>query len=266
MSEFSKAYSNIESSIKSDKQLLPNVKIIALLGSAAVEEQSGSWSDLDVLVIMKSDRAGNIPIPFLDRLKQISCKVSEKHDFPISLLTHTEDDFSKYVCFEYLIHYSFGHCTYPDTNALKELIKRVLRQRKNSEEIRKNYFLYHLRHTRFNLIRKYVSLNGANLDQSEKDFLKLLIDKMIKVTDLSLNLQNIWPKTKKEILETAKNRLPFDTKILEEALRIRNDWSTISGNQIKSFIPMGMGYAFSVFNTLLENNQRPTPEENMSLF
>ncbi|PIS14548.1 hypothetical protein COT64_02065 [Candidatus Shapirobacteria bacterium CG09_land_8_20_14_0_10_39_12] len=265
MNKFNLAYSKIEQKIKSNKRLFKSVKIIALLGSVPCGEKSNQWSDLDVLVVINSTPSGNIPFGHLQTLKNITKEVSSNYSFPISIFPHTIDDFKKYVCFEYLIHYSSGYCTYPNSKALKNIIKQILKSRNVSEKIRKGYCIYHLRHIRFNLLRKYISLNEYNSKDCNTKFLKLLIDKMIKVTDLALNYSDIWPRNKREILEKAKKNLTFDVSILNDALKMRTNWASITDKDAKKFISRGILYLYNIFDLFLGNNIKPTPEENMSL-
>lgn len=265
MNKFNLAYREIEKKIKSNKRLFPSVKIIALLGSIPCGEKSNQWSDLDVLVVIDHTPSGNIPFRHLQTLKNISKEVSVNYSFPISILPHTINDFKGYVCFEYLTHYSFGYCTYPNSKALENIIKQILKSRNVSEKIRKNYCIYHLRHIRFNLLRKYVSLNEYNSKDYNIEFLKLLLDKIIKVTDLALNYSDIWPKSKREILEKAKKNLTFDVSILNDALKMRANWTSITDKNAKEFIPRGILYLYNMFDLFLSTNIKPTPEENIPL-
>lgn len=260
---FNKAYREIEKLIKTDDWLIKRVRVIALLGSASDKEISETWSDLDILLVIKNEPSGNIPFKVYEKIRDIVKKISSKYNFPISILPHTEDDFEKYVCFEYLIHYSRGTCTYPDNGALKRIIGKILRKRGVDEKVRRAYCVYHLRHIRFNLMRKYVSLNKRSNKNSLKEFGKLLIDKMIKVTDLILNYYNIWATTKSEIYSQAKNRTDLNVSTLKKALILRKKWATITDREIEIFIPDGIDYIYTAINSILNNHLLPTPEENM---
>lgn len=266
MNKFKKAYSDIEKKIKADKELISSIKILGLLGSVADEEGSSSWSDLDVLVVLKTNKLGSISSIVLNKLKKISEKVSERYSFPISILPHTEDDFRNYVCFEYLRHYSEGKITYPTQSSLKKVIFKLLDNRKTSERVRRSYCLYHLRHIRFNFIRKYISVNKYNSKEPSKQICKLLIDKMIKVTDLALNYHDIWPIRKQDILNEANKNLSIDTSELKEALGLRTKWTKVTEIDAKNFLSNGIRYLHRVIeNILAKENNRSTPEESMSL-
>ena len=88
---------------------------------------------------------------------------------------------------------------------------------------------------------------------------------MIKVTDLALNYSDIWPRNKREILEKAKKNLTFDVSILNDALKMRTNWASITDKDAKKFISRGILYLYNIFDLFLGNNIKPTPEENMSL-
>lgn len=94
--DFMKAYQEAEKEILSDDKLSKFVDLIALLGSVADKESSEGWSDLDILVVLKSDELGNISIENLDRLRDIASNISKRHSFSVSILSHTVDDFEKY--------------------------------------------------------------------------------------------------------------------------------------------------------------------------
>lgn len=260
---FNKAYRETEKLIKTDDWLIKRVRVIALLGSASDKEISETWSDLDILLVIKNEPSGNIPFKVYEKTKDIVKKISSKYNFPISILPHTEDDFEKYVCFEYLIHYSMGTCTYTDSGALKRIIGKILRKRGVDEKVRRAYCVYHLRHIRFNLMRKYVLLNEED-KHVIKEFGRLLIDKMIKVTDLVLNYHNIWAITKKEVYSKAKNHTKLNTPVLEKALLFRESWATVTYKEIESFIPTGINYIYEAMDLVLNGYLFPTPEENMA--
>ena len=261
---YKKAYQEIESKILSDTYLTKSVDLIALLGSVSDKEVSLGWSDLDVLVVLKTDKLGNIAIKNLKKLRMIALKISKTYSFPISILSHSIDDLEKYVSFEYLKHYSLGECTYPSRSYLKQKIEKILKSRNVDDLSRKAYCVYHIRHSRFNLLRKFVSLNACNTKNYKKDFAKLLIDKMIKVTDLALNYKNIWPKTKVGILSKAFQHLNVDTIPLRMAFDIREKWIEITDKEIDLFEDIGIKYIIDVSNLVLSDYQNSTPEERMS--
>lgn len=261
--KFLKAYQEIEETIKADFMLLRDVKIIALLGSVSKGEASQSWSDLDILMVFKSTASGDISLRTLQKIKNITEKVSLKYEFPISVLPHTENDFEKYVCFEYLVHYAQGSCTYPDKDTLRNMIKKILDKRRINEIVRKSYCVYHLRHIRFNLIRKYVSIKNSEA-YSEEEFGKLLIDKIIKVTDLILNYHDIWPDTKYKVYLQAKNYTSLKVDTLREALELRENWAKITKQELEKFIPKGLTYIYEAIHSILKDYYPSTPEESMA--
>lgn len=263
-SKFKEAYQKILSKILGQPDLIRKVEIIALVGSVANEEESDGWSDLDILIVLKSDNMGNIPKICLDKLQQITTEVSQLYSFPISVLSHTIDDLEKYVSFEYLKHYSFGKCSYPNPTRLKEIVNSILEKRKIDNKTRQAYCVYHLRHIRFNILRKYVSLNKLSHDDRFKEFSKLLIDEVIKVTDLALNFIDLWPRTKRQILREAETNLNIEVCPLVKALEIRNNWKDISINELEQFLPTGIEYILKVTTLILNKYNEPTPEEKMT--
>lgn len=264
INKYRQAFRAIEEKIKSNKPLLNSILSIALLGSVVNDEELENLSDLDILIIFKTTSSGNIPIKNLDALREIHCDISVDYNFPISLLTHSIDDFEKYVSFEYLIHYALGSCIYPDPDFLKIIIDNILKNRNLTDSVRQSYCIYHLRHIRFNLLRKYVSLYNAENEKASKEFLKILIDKIIKITDLVLNYYNIWPKNKAEIVNNAKQILQVDTTALMELILIRNRWEEITNKEVIEFVPQGISYLYKIFDFILGDYNKSTPEENMS--
>lgn len=264
MNKFNKAYAEIESLIKSDSSLFKEVKTIALLGSVSDGEESNEWSDLDVLLILKSNDLGTLDLNALDKLKKIISDLSKKYDFPISLLPHTVDEFENYVCFEYLKHYSDGKVTYPKSDSLKQIINEILERRNVNERERKSYCLYHLRHVRFNYLRKMASINENNSSRPNKEICMLLIDKMIKVTDLALNYFDQWPMRKNDVLAQAKETLDISVEPLENALSVRKRWAEVTEEESKEFIKTGTDYLIETVEYILnKEGNRSTPEENM---
>lgn len=266
VNRFTRVYNRIEKAILNNSFLVDNVEVIALLGSISDKEACLGWSDLDILVILKSDDVGNIDKRLLRELKVISEKYSAQHDFPISILSHTIDDFENYVSFEYLKHYSQGWCTYPNENKLENLIIKILGERNLNDEVVKSYCLYHLRHIRFNLLRKYISWNRFNKNHPTLSFGKLLIDKMIKSSDLLLNLNGMWPQNKKAICNAVEKRYSEHLPVyfLRKALKLRCQWANISKQCVKSFIPEGLAYIDKVMNFVFSKYKFSTPEERMS--
>ena len=128
---------------------------------------------------------------------------------------------------QYLEHYSFGKVLLPENDkSFFDYIKRILEKRNTSPKVRRRYCMYHLRHMRFNLIRKYVSLNQHNTPNLEKTFGKFLIDNILEATEWSLIYFDIWPKTKREVMSAATEKFgdKFDTLLLDKLLKIRKNW------------------------------------------
>lgn len=262
---FRKAYGEAVGLILRDPVLRKKIEIIALLGSVAQNEAVEEWSDLDILLVSQCDQYGNIGRVCIDSIKGIAEVISVHYQFPVSFSVHTEDDLRNYVSFEYLVHYSFGECTYPASNALSNLISQILDQRDVPIRIRKRYCLYHLRHIRFNLIRHYVSINKFKTKSPLKDFAKLLIDQMLKIVDLYLNSLDLWPRTKEEIVNYAHGRLKVNLEPLSKALYIRKEWQTVSDKELSEFVQIGLAFVDSVMEFVLTEQSDSTPEELIAL-
>lgn len=245
-----------------DKILRSEIELIALLGSAAGNEHIIGWSDLDILLLLKRDNAGNISFAAIKSLKRIGELLSKKYKLPISILPHTEDDFINYVCFEYLRHYSWGSVIYSKKENLQKFINGILRQREIKSHVRKRYCIYHLRHLRFNLLRKYISSNG----HSSKKFGKLLIDNMIEASEWGLIFFNIWPKTKKDIIKYASVKFDghFHIKPLKRAMILRSKWQSVTDNEFKNFSSAGLKYISDLLGYMVKKYPHSTPEEYMN--
>jgi hypothetical protein len=118
---------------------------------------------------------------------------------------------------------------------------------------------------RFNFLRKLASINEHNSSEPNKEICMLLIDKMIKVTDLALNYFDKWPIKKRDVLTQAVETIDVNTDPLKKALSMRERWSEVTKKESKEFIKEGTAYLIKVIEYILEKEgNRPTPEENMS--
>ncbi|MEQ1500460.1 MAG: NUDIX domain-containing protein, partial [Parcubacteria group bacterium] len=99
---------NVTEKIKENKILFNSLFKFGIIGSANDDEFSPKWSDLDFMFILKADLYGNIETSVINELRKINSEISFIYpNLEISFLTHTYDDFQKYVAFEYLNHYKF---------------------------------------------------------------------------------------------------------------------------------------------------------------
>ena len=80
---FFKAFEDIISLCKIEKDLMSNVNFIALIGSVRENEGVEKYSDLDILFILKCDESGAIDKTTLNSLKRLSGDVSEKYKIRI---------------------------------------------------------------------------------------------------------------------------------------------------------------------------------------
>lgn len=259
---FRQCYQEFVSICKKDKKLLKEIEIIGLLGSADVNEAVKTWSDLDIFLILKSDKFGNIKQSTLNALKEIAFRLSVKYPIKISLLTHTLDNLKNYVGFEYLTHYSWANVGYTKYN-LKEKIKKILDKRDVPAEAKKRYCLFYLRDIRFNVLRHYVSYNPHNTNDCIKELGRIIIDKMFTATDLSLIFFDTWAKSKKEMIGLAENKLDkhLNTNLLGQAYHLRLKWDKIDKKELKKFLPMGVDYIVQLTTYIIKLYPKPTTIE-----
>lgn len=217
---------DILKSCRGNKYIQGDLIYVALLGSTRTNEEVENYSDLDILLVLKSNRSGTIKKETIGELKKISEQLSGRYSIEISLLPHTIFDFEQYVDFNYLIHYSWGEVLFGDKEKFKKLFKKII-DKKYSDKVRKDLIYYNLIHARFNLIRKYVSWNSFNKTNYKRDILKLIIDLIIEICDWALVYKNIFKEKKINILEEFDKSFILDTYnyIPKQAYKIRSDWS-----------------------------------------
>lgn len=223
-----------------DKILHDRTSFIGLIGSLNSNEDILSWSDVDILMIIDSDKDGNLSPDVISKLKEAHEKIQQKYPrMKISFLPHTIYDLNKYVCFEYLINYSYASCLFTRTSEeyLKQQIQNILKGRKLSAEIMKRYSLYHLRHLRFNLIRKYICWND-----DIKGLGRLFIDNLIEATIFINAFNGNIEKSKIKSIETASKviRDKKITRILNESYELRSKWDNIDDETILKYIPLAL--------------------------
>lgn len=210
-----------------NSEIKDELLFISLLGSSQTNEAVEGYSDLDILLVLKSNESGAIKESTLLELKRLSQKVSSDDNIEVSLLTHTVFDFEEYVDIEYLIHYSWGEVLFGSAKEYKKLFDTIVKK-KYSEKNRKELTYYNLIHARFNLIRQYVSWNKFNKEKYTQAILKLIIDKIIEICDWALVYRGIFKKTKKEVLEDFNNNFRIEkySHIPNQAFEIRANWNS----------------------------------------
>ncbi|MEK7658044.1 MAG: hypothetical protein AAB366_02580 [Patescibacteria group bacterium] len=223
---YSFALANAIKLLKKNKIILDNIEFIALLGSAREKEYIPNYSDLDLLLIIKSDDAGAIEKNILLAIKNICAILSKKYLIKISFLTHTIKDFLGYVEYEYLRHYSLGRVLYGDKNSFLKFFANILSKKKpNRKELRRQ-MCNAIAHARFNLVRKYVSFNKFNTNVYSQQLLKLFIDNLFEISDWRLIADEIWCSSKKEIAQkiSEKSNSQFKT-VVEKSYEYRKGWN-----------------------------------------
>jgi len=238
----------------SDTILKQYIEIIALLGSARTKEAIRGYSDLDILLLIKCNRTGNINFNVINKLKKIVVDLSKLYNIRISLLTHTFNDLKYYVDPEYLIHYSWGKVVYTQGKNLGKEINKILKEKNFTKEDFKKIMIYNIRHGRFNIIRKFVSINECNTPDYYKSFSKELIDYIFELCDWALIYKNQWPRTKKELIEQfIKSYVKVvDVNILKRANFLRNHWFKIDNESLKHFIPLAIKFITKISDFLIE--------------
>ena len=171
-------------------------------------------------------------------------------------MTHTYDDFQKYVAFEYLNHYKFTRFIIEnDSIDFPNYLEKIVSNREVSAEIKIRYSVYHLRHFRFNLLGKVVSTSN------DKSALKLILDKLIETMILLLTYKDKTVKGKyNRLAEIKKMDVDENIKnIFEVALDKRKNWKNIK--VARDEIVEWLKKYENVTNTILVKNLYDVPEE-----
>lgn len=248
----------VSTRIKKDAILNKGILKFGITGSVNDGEFSPEWSDVDFIFILKSNRFGNIRRSLLLKLRKINSEISLKYPAAdISFLTHTYNDLEKYVSFEYLNHYKFSKFFIQnDSVNFASYIKKIVKNRKINAEIKQRYAVYHLRHFRFNLIRKVVST------PDNKKALKLILDKLIEVMILYLSYNSLSIKGKLSRLKKIKeiNTESKAVSIFEKSLNMRENWRNINNVNNKEIGAWLNNFEY-VLNIILKHNLYSVPEE-----
>lgn len=252
-----KIYSDLVDIVDEDSILQKEIIKLGITGSVNDDEIVDGWSDLDLIFILKCDSDGNIETNTLLKLRNIHAGLSKKYpEIEISFLIHTYNDLENYVSFVYLEHYKFASfAVNKDGSDFKEYIENIIEKRHINEKIRERYSVYHLRHFRFNLMRKIVAI------KDDEAVLKMLIDKIIETMILYLNFYGRVVQGKSNRVNVL-SKIGVEDSIIEiykKAIQIRENWSKIDiskvnvGEWIKNF--------GKIESYILKDNQYSTPEE-----
>ncbi|OGM94988.1 hypothetical protein A2524_02765 [Candidatus Wolfebacteria bacterium RIFOXYD12_FULL_48_21] len=203
---------------------LDDIEFLALLGSYRENEAIAGYSDCDFLFLLKADQYGNISNKTLESLKEIALGLSARYAIVFSFLTHTEFDLREYVDIEYLEHYSWGNVLIGEESEYQKLFITILAGKDTAESARKALMYYNVIHARFNILRKYVSINRYNSKKAEKDIAALLVDKVIEIIDWILIYDGDYFGTKQEIVDQFKLRYEdIDRSTLNSILPLRSE-------------------------------------------
>jgi hypothetical protein len=163
------------------------VNCLALVGSVREGEAVRGYSDLDLLFLLKADRAGTIPPKCVRALRRLASRLTEVSPLTVSLLPHTHHDLREYVDVSYLLHYQRGEVLYGSPRGFVRAMggnKRAAARSvsKSLEGVCRIYIL----HARFNMTRKYVSA-GAMAPMAEvRALTKTLLDWVLEIADWAL--------------------------------------------------------------------------------
>jgi len=252
---FLKTFNQFVKKSTADRKLRQFIEIIALVGSARTKEAIDGYSDLDILLLIKCSRTGNINFGIINKLRKIMADLSKLYNVKISLLTHTFNDLKYYVDIEYLIHYSWGKVAYTQGKNLKKEINKILRERNFTKEDLKKLIIYNIRHGRFNIIRKFVSLNEYNTVNYYKILGKELIDYIFELCEWALIYKNKWPQTKKSLIEqfTESYNKVANVNILKRTIFLRSQWPKTDKEALKYFMPSAIKFITKVSDFLIKD-------------
>lgn len=258
-----RVYEEIVKKIK-ESDFYDDVLKVGLLGSTNDGEAIRTWSDLDMLLILKSDEYGNVVPETIMKIRLLHKELNYLYpQVEISFLTHTYYDLEKYVSYSYLETYQFASFKIDkDGVDFQKYLLGLIQKRGITPEMKKRYAVYYLRHLRFNLLRKVAS---EDLFDNKKT-LKRIIDEIVRIMTIYSDYYNIRVQGKKRILETLKKHIEDKTilDILEEAVALRFSWfdvGRVENEEILSWVKK-----LSVLeNLILKQNIYSVPEEFIGL-
>lgn len=220
-----------------NKSNIAGIRFLALLGSYRENEAVSGYSDCDLLFILEADKYGNIPHQTLELLKETSEKLSSKYPVVFSFLTHTEFDLREYVDIEYLEHYSWGKVLLGMEDRFKELFRDILSKKDTTDAARKSLMYHNVIHARFNVLRKYVSLNKHNSKDADRQIAVLFIDKLVEIIDWILIYDGNYFETKQEIIgQFLAHNKDIGGETLSEILPLRSRLGgSVDASELRNF-------------------------------
>ena len=248
---YTRALEFVVKQILASKEIKTNTKFIVVLGSYREKEIVQNYSDLDILLILNSDNYGTINVEILDDLRRIASIASKRYGVKISLLTHTIFDFEEYVDFNYLIHYSWGEVIYGDKKGFQSIFNRLLNKKQFDKKVRSLIIYYNIIHARFNLIRRFVSLNKTNTRKYKQEIVKIFIDNILEICDWFLVYNDIFVVKKSNIVRTFLSNFPYiyPAHIPKLAYNMRKKWNDLDFNRadtINYFLMDSIAFVHSV--------------------
>ena len=258
------AFNFIKDRVMNDAILVDNLIDIGTLGSVNDNEGVKDWSDLDILLVLRSDEFGNIGIEIINKLREIHNEcVTTYSDLDVSLLPHTMYDFEKYVAYEYLRNYQFATIySSKESVSFRDRLQKIIDDRNVSLEVQKRYAIYRARHLRFNLIRAIASWSG-----DDKPMAKLVIDRLIQSGIYITGFYGEYAQGKVDRLNMIKRLIDNQEiiDIFERATELRFKWSEINESECDDIIKNGLSDLYKVENFLISKYPAAVPEEYMNI-
>lgn len=262
-SSFLRAADDVTHELLNNDKVLVHTSFMGLLGSVNSGEAVAGWSDLDLLFILDSSNDGTVSPITLEMLKKMHRQVQKNYpQIPISFLTHTLHDLENYVSYDYLLGYMHATPLYTRSTdrVLIDSINDILTNREIDSETMKRQSIYSLRHMRFNLLRKYVSWSGDNIDLA-----RLVADKLIQSSLLVLAYSGDIQKSKKTNIEMSCEFVGDErvTDCLLKCYEFREAWPNVQ-SQTEDIIMSGLSCLEIIVHIMQEKYSHPTPETQLS--
>jgi predicted nucleotidyltransferase len=260
MNIFLDALEDSKKELFADKELLADIELITLLGSVADGDAVEVYSDLDILIMIKTNNFGTYSLDTVNKLRLIVEKLSAQHNVRISFMTFTRFDLDNWVDAEFLTHFSWGRTIYANGPDLRQISEEILKKRNIKQDPQKemrSIVISGMNHLRFDLSKKYIYKNKHNTTNYIRDFGRDFIDKMFEVCDWYLIYENIWSKNKREITENICRFLDQDdSQVIKKAYDIRENWNFISDDELEGYFSVGIKCLLSIIESVLEKEAK----------
>lgn len=262
-----KVISQLSNLVTSSKKVTSSIDFIALIGSYRENEAIETYSDIDILFVLKdTDNKGSIDLSVLNELRAINKMLCSQFQLDISFLTHTVFDFYSYVELDYLTHYSWGEVFFGKPQDFKVLFSKILKDKTATEEQRKLNMCNAVVHRRFNCIRKYVSVNEHRNPNYQQLISKLFIDNLIEIADCCLIYNNHYAQSKSEIVFEFE-KLPFikNSSVVKFCYDTRKNWNQYKNDKdyLDKFILIAVDGMQQIANNLINEHESYKANHNL---